>query len=228
MEQDPGLEEPADAAAAFEALRREVALLKVAVSGLAAERSPAPDYSETLSEIAKGVSVAVGRLGRLLASPAFGANPADMARQIAEAGEEARRQDRAGLQQAQDGFVRAASDLRSWVGVARLADLQNQRLIQAMVGGVLAGSLFGVSLPGVVARAAPDSWVWPEKMAARALGQDFWSAGERLLKAADAQRWQDSQDGAAIVALNRDALANCARASLPEERPQRCVIRLRT
>lgn len=59
MEQGGGPADPADAAAAFEALRREVALLNVAVAGLAAERRPAPDYSETLGEIAKGVSVAV-------------------------------------------------------------------------------------------------------------------------------------------------------------------------
>lgn len=41
MEQDVGPVEPADAAAAFEALRREVALLSVAVAGLAAERDRA-------------------------------------------------------------------------------------------------------------------------------------------------------------------------------------------
>lgn len=91
MEQGGGSAESADAAAAFEALRREVALLNVAVGGLAAERAPAPDYSETLGEIAKGVSVAVGRLGKVMTSPAFALSPADLARQVAAAGEEARR-----------------------------------------------------------------------------------------------------------------------------------------
>ncbi|WP_168073338.1 hypothetical protein [Caulobacter sp. SSI4214] len=91
MEQDIGADEPVDAAAAFEALRREVALLNVAVAGLAAERTPTPDYSETLGEIAKGVSVAVGRLGKIMASPAFAQSPADLAGQIAAGGEEIRR-----------------------------------------------------------------------------------------------------------------------------------------
>lgn len=75
MDQDTGREEPVDpAAVAFEALRREVALLNVALAGLAAERASAPDYSETLGEIAQGVRVAVGRIGKLAASPARAAN----------------------------------------------------------------------------------------------------------------------------------------------------------
>lgn len=226
MEQDVGAGEPADAAVAFEALRREVALLNVAVAGLAAERAPAPDYSETLGEIAKGVSVAVGRLGKVMTSPAFALSPAELARQIAAAGDEARRQDRLALHQAREGLQQAVGDLRGWVNTARLARQQNRRLIQMALIGMLAGGLLGGWLPGAVARAAPDQWAWPEKMAAHTLRRDLWPAGERLLETADARRWQDSRDGAAIVAQNRDVLAKCARNSSPVRHPKRCLIQL--
>lgn len=190
MEQDVAPAGPVDATAAFEALRREVALLNVAVAGLAAERAPAPDYSETLGEIAKGVSVAVGRLGKVMTSPAFALSPADLARQIAAAAEETRCQDRAALQQAQDMLQQATRDLRGWIESARLASAQNRRVLQLGTAGLLVGALLGIWLPNTIARAAPDRWAWPEKLAARILGREPWAAGERLLAVADPQRWQ--------------------------------------
>lgn len=229
MDQEIGSEAPVDpAAAAFEALRREVALLNVAVAGLAAERAAAPDYSETLGELSKGVSVVSARLGRVMTSPALALSPAEVARQIAAAGDEARRQDRVALSQAQDGLRRATGDLDRWIDRARLASAQNWRLLQAALAGLMVGAVLGVLLPGVVARAAPQSWVWPEKMAAHVLRRDLWSAGERLLQAADARRWRDGRDGAAIVAQNRLALAKCAREVRPAQRPRTCLLRVGT
>lgn len=228
MEQDVAPAEPVDAAAAFEALRREVALLNVAVAGLAAERMPAPDYSETLGEIAKGVSVAVGRLGKVMTSPALALSPADLARQIAAAGDEARRQDRAAVHQAHEALQRSARDLDGWVDRARLASLQNWRLVQLGIAGLLAGAVLGVLLPGVVARAAPQRWAWPEKMAAHMLRQDLWSAGERMLQASDPSKWLDGREGAAILAQNRETIVRCSREPRPAKRPRRCLIELGT
>lgn len=229
MDQEIGSEAPVDPAAmAFEALRREVALLNVAVAGLAAARAAAPDYSETLGEISKGVSVVGVRLGKVMASPALALSSAEVARQIAAAGDEARRQDRAAFSQAQDGLRRATGDLDGWIDRARLASAQNWRLLQVTVAGLLAGAVLGVLLPGVVARAVPQSWAWPEKMAAHVLRRDLWSAGERLLQTADAERWTDGRDGAAIVAQNRDKLARCSRETRPAKRPRSCLIELGT
>jgi len=193
MEQGGGPAESADAAAAFEALRREVALLNVAVGGLAAERALAPDYSETLGEIAKGVSVTVGRLRKVMTSPAFAQSPADLARQIASAGDEARQQDRAAVQQAQAALQRSARDLDGWIDRARLASVQNWRLVQAAAVGVVAGAILYASVPTMIVNAAPADWAWPEKRAAHVLRRDMWSAGERLLNVADPQRWQEMQ-----------------------------------
>ena len=194
MDQDIGSEAPADpAAVAFDALRREVALLNVALGGLAADRAPAPDYSETLGEIAQGVRVAVGRIGKLATSPALAVTPAEIAQQITAAGDEARRQDRATLHQAQEMLQRAAGDLRGWVDTARLASVQNWRLLQVALAGVVGGAVLGASAPAIITQAAPEAWAWPEKRAARMLHRDMWPAGERLLAVADPQRWQQMQ-----------------------------------
>lgn len=217
MDQDIGSEAPVDpAAVAFEALRREVALLNVALAGLAAERASASDYSETLGEIAQGVRVAIGRIEKLATSPALAATPAEIARQITAAGDEARRQDRATLHQAQEILQRAASDLRGWVDTARLASAQNWRLLQAALAGVIAGVVLGASVPVIVAQAAPEQWALPEKRAARVLHRDMWPAGERLLAVADPQRWKEMQTARRLVEQNRDVLARCM-TPLPRE-----------
>lgn len=226
MKQDVAPAEPVDAAAAFEALRREVALLNVAMAGLAAERAAVPDYSETLGEIAKGVSIAVGRLGKMMTSPSFTLSPADLARQIAVAGDEARRQDRAAVHQAQEALQRSARDLKGWIDCARLASLQNWRLVQAAALGVVAGAILYASVPTIIINAAPAAWAWPEKRAAQVLRRDMWSAGERLLQTANSRQWQDTVSGAAIVAQNREALAGCRRASTSARHPRQCSIQL--
>lgn len=225
MDQDIGSEPPVDpAAVAFEALRREVALLNVALAGLAAERASAPDYSETLGEIAQGVRVAIGRIEKLATSPALAATPAEIARQITAAGDEARRQDRATLHQAQEMLQRAAGDLSGWVDTARLANAQNWRLFQAAIAGVVGGAVLGTSLPVVVAQAAPEHWAWPERRAARMLHRDMWPAGERLLAVADPQRWREMQTAQRIVEQNRDVLGRCVAAAQKAKGGKHCLI----
>lgn len=227
MDQDIGSEPPVDpAAVAFEALRREVALLNVALAGLAAERASAPDYSETLGEIAQGVRVAVGRIGKLATSPALAATAAEIAQQIAAAGEDARRQDRATLHQAQEMLQRAASDLRGWVDTARLSSVQNWRLLQAALAGVIGGAVLGASFPVIVAEAAPEQWAWPERRAARVLHRDMWPAGERMLSVADPLRWREIEIAQRIVGQNRRVLARCAEAAHKAKVEKRCIITL--
>lgn len=147
MDQDIGSETPADpAAAAFDALRREVALLNVALAGLAAERARGPDYSETLAEISQGLSIVITRTGKMAASPALALGPGDIARQITTAGDEARRQDHAAWRQAQEALQRATADLSGWVETARLASVQNWRLLQAALLGLVGGAILAASL----------------------------------------------------------------------------------
>jgi len=227
MDHDIGSEAPVDPAAmAFDALRREVALLNVALSGFAAERASAPDYNEALGDIAEGVRVALGRIGQLATSPVLALTPAEMARQITAAGEAARREDHAALQQAQERFQRAAGDLRGWVETARLASVQNWRLLQAALAGVVGGAVLAVSLPAIVVQAAPEPWAWPERRAARVLDRDLWSAGERMMAVADPPRWREIEAAWRIFDQNRQVLAKCAGSTQPAKGGKRCTINL--
>jgi hypothetical protein len=74
-----------------------------------------------------------------------------MAQQIAAASEDARRQDRTALHQAQEILQRAAGDLRGWVDTARLASVQNWRLLQVGLAALMAGAIAGISLASIVA-----------------------------------------------------------------------------
>lgn len=94
------------------------------------------------------------------------------------------------MHQAQEMLQRAAGDLRGWVDTARLASVQNWRLLQAALAGVVGGAVLGASFPVIVAQAAPEPWAWPEKRAARVLHRGMWSAGERMLATADVERWR--------------------------------------
>lgn len=228
MDQEIGSEAPADpAAAAFDALRREVALLNAGLGGLAAERVATPDYSETLGEIAQGVSLAVAKIAKLASSPALSLGPAQMAREITQAGEAARLQDRAALNQARDTLAAVARDLRGWIETARLADRQNLRLAQAAAAGLAVGVVLCATLPALVAQAAPEGWAWPEKRAAGALKRDMASAGERLLTVADPQGWRAMQTARSVFDDNRAVIARCARTADRAQKPSRCVILLK-
>lgn len=63
------------------------------------------------------------------------------------------------------------------VASARRGDEQNRWLAGAGVGGVIVGMALWAALAGPIARAMPDGWQWPERMAARTLDLPMWQAG---------------------------------------------------
>ncbi len=182
---------PSDRAAeAFEALTREVALLRSAIGGLAGERAAIPDYTQTLGEIAGGVGETYQAVRKLYTAPALKLTPEDVARQITAAGQTACEQDQLLLRGAMSALKGVAGDIKSWMETVRTRRQQNVRLVQAGTAGVLLGALLWAIMPGVVIRQAPVSWAWPEKMAARSLGLSMWDAGERMMRLADPAQWR--------------------------------------
>ncbi|MGI8367436.1 DUF6118 family protein, partial [Sphingomonas paucimobilis] len=166
----------ADAAEAFEAMRGELALLRRAVEGLAAERGGVdiPDYSETLGRMQQGVDATADRIALindvLARSPALAMTPEQMAQRIAAAGNAARREDQAALAKAGEDKARVMAELRAVTGSAWTRAEQKNRQLWFGLGGVAAGILAWAILPGLIAREiAPASWQWPERMAARTL-----------------------------------------------------------
>ena len=178
------------AATAFDRLRREVTTLRLAVEQLAdaPTKLEMPDYTETLGQMASGIAEAANGLKALRSSPALALTPDELARQIAHAGAEARKAEQATLHQASAALGGAAGDLRGWVDTARLASVQNLRLLQAGGAAFVGGILLWSMLPGIVARAVPESWHWPERMATRTMRMDLSHAGARLLHIGAPQR----------------------------------------
>ncbi|GAA3277338.1 hypothetical protein [Sphingomonas yabuuchiae] len=130
-----------DAAEAFEAMCVELALLRRAVEGLAAERGAIdfPDYTETLGRMQKGVDATADRIAAIndviARSPALAMTPEQMAQRIAAAGSAARREDQAALAKAGEDKARVMAELRAIAGSAwTRADQRNRQLWFALGG----------------------------------------------------------------------------------------------
>lgn len=211
---------------AFEQMRGEMALVRRAVEKLAAERADIviPDHSVTLGEIAQRLAATAQGMKTLAAQPAMQIAPDDMAGRIDAAAVKVRRSDHAAIAEAQGRFDQASHDLRAVVRSARTAEQQRQHLYWTAAGGVLAGMLLWAIIPGTLARSAPQSWLWPERMAAHVLRLDLRGAAERLMANADSERWETVPVANSIVQENRDAIANCRRMALESAAPKRCTI----
>jgi hypothetical protein len=214
---------------AFEALREEVALVRRAVAGLAGERASIeiPDYSETLGQIMRASAATAQTLKSLAEMPALRLSAKDWSQEITAAAQDARRSDKQAIAQAQHEFERMAAEMAAYLRSARSAERQRQWLIWTAAGGVFAGMLLLAIITGPVVRAMPETWHWPERIAASVLGTDEETAGVRLIKSAAPERWRDIVAGYQILSDNRAAITQCARNEAKTAGMMRCVIEIR-
>ena len=215
---------------AFEALREEVALVRRAVAGLSAERASIeiPDYSETLGQIMRACSATRQSMKVLAETPALRLSAQDWSREIATAAQEARRSDQQAFAEARYGFERMAAEMAAHLRSARSAERQREWLISTTAGGIVAGMLLLAIIVGPVVRAMPESWHWPERMAASILGTDEEAAGARLIKTTAPDRWRDIVAGYQIISDNRAAIAQCERSEAKTTSRIRCAIEVRS
>ena len=222
---DDDIEEGDDPAEAFDRLRavvegqdRELALLRRAVEGLAAERAniDVPDYSETLGMLQQGVDTATGRIDHVVhilsKAPVMAMTPEQMAQRIAAAGSIARREDQAALAKAGEDKASVMTELRSIAGSAWTRHDQKNRQLWFGLSGVAIGIIAWAIVPGLVAREiAPTSWQWPERMAARTLDMPRWEAGQRMMQSADPAQFRAIVTSDRIVTANREAIEGCSK-----------------
>ena len=230
MEEETSQSQPPGdpAALAFEALREELALVRRAVAGLAAERAAIEiqDYSETLGQIVHASAATAASLKTLTAMPALRLTAHDWAHEIAAARDETRRIDQQALTQARDTLQQAARDMTAKLTSAKSADKQRQWLLWTWTGGYFAGMFLLAIGIGPVVRAMPESWHWPESMAADIVGMDQETAGARLIETAAPDRWRDLILGYRIVRDNRAGLVRCEKEAAKDARSMRCVIEI--
>jgi hypothetical protein len=159
MAELPNLTEPepnADPAVlAFETLREEVALMRRAVVGLAAERASneLPDYSETLAQIQQASVFYAKRLKALAELPILNASVWEWAHAIEKEGEPTRRADRDALAKIHAQLQDVARDMTAALRSARAAEVQRRWLLSTFAGGVLTGMLLWAIAVGPIGRA---------------------------------------------------------------------------
>lgn len=231
-ESDPASPETAGdpAAEAFARLEGELALMRRAVQHLAAERADIviPDYGATLTDMAKRLTAMSRGISIIADHPAMQLTPDSLGARIEAVAESARRSDHDRIRQAGTELDRATQDLRAITAQARTAGEQRQQLFQVAGGTLLAGILLWSFLPGTVARAMPETWHWPERIAARMVGaSSLWEAGARQMQAGDPQAWNALLYAADIQRDNREAIEACRKTAATSRQPVRCTVRIR-
>lgn len=231
-EPDPPAPEAASdpAAEAFALLEGELALMRRAVQHLAAERADIviPDYEATLAEMAKRLAAISRGITTIADHPAMQLTPDSLGARIEVVAESARRSDHDRIKQARTDLNQAAQDMRAVTAQARTAGEQRQQLFQVAAGSVLAGIFLWSILPGTIARAMPDNWNWPERIATRMVGASSISdAGAQMMQAGDPQAWNALLHAADVQRDNREAIEACRKSASASRQPVRCTVRIR-
>jgi hypothetical protein len=146
-----------DAAAAFDGLRQEVKLLRMAVSAWVDQQPAPPDYTETLGKIAEDLSRTGRKVAWVAQRPALAMTPEEMAQAIKTAGDGARTLDRKLITEGVNGLQRATNELSGWTLQARTAELQEQRLLQVAAIAGASGLALGLLLPLAISGNRPPS-----------------------------------------------------------------------
>lgn len=215
------------AAQAFAELGEKVGLLEAAVTGLVAKRDAAPDYSETLGEIAVLLEKMRAAINGFARTPAMKLTPDTMAAEIAAAGTKARAADSAALEKARVRFDNAAYRIEQLAGTVATVREQRRRLLWAAAGSLLIGMLLWSFLPGVVLRAMPQSWHMPENMARHIIGEPtLWDAGGRLMQAGNPKAWNAVVAADEMRRDNLEILARCERAAAKKMGTVPCSIKV--
>ncbi|MFL0588380.1 DUF6118 family protein [Sphingomonas olei] len=221
--------EPETAQEAFARVEGELALLRRAVERMAVERAELPeqpDYSETLAGMVQKIDVTLQRADALVAAARDGASPRHVVDRIVAAGGDARAEDRRTIATAAAELKDATRVLQGVVASARRGDEQNRWLMWTAIGGAVLGMVLWAVFAGIVARAVPASWQWPEKMAARTLAMPMWEGGQRMMRTAGPDAFANIAAGDRIVAANRETLEACRKRADRERETVRCTVKV--
>ena len=220
--------EPETAQEAFVRVEGELALLRRAVERMAVERAEVPeqpDYSETLAGMVQKIDATLQRADALVAAR-DGASPRHVVDRIVAAGADARAEDRRTIATAAAELKDATRMLQGVTASARRGDEQNRWLLWSAVCGVVLGMVLWAAFAGVVARAVPASWQWPEKMAARALDLSMWEGGQRMMQAASPTAFRAIIAADRMVLANRETIEGCSKAAARTRETVRCTIKV--
>lgn len=221
------LAETDPAAEAFTRLEGEMAMVRHTVQNIARERADIviPDYTATLGQMADQLAQVSKTLGAIGGKPAIELTPEDIAVQIKRASHDMLRDSSDLFRQGRKEFDSATARLSAMVGRVRAEDEQKRQTWRFAGMGLAAGILLWSILPGTIARAMPESWHWPERLARKAVDEPtIVEAGIRLIRSQNPDAWEELAAAQAILSANRAALDQCIERAQKAESPVSCTI----
>lgn len=223
------LEESDPATEAFARLEGEMAMVRHTVQNMARERADIviPDYTATLCQMADQLVQVSKTLTAIGNKPAIELTPEDIAVQIKRASHDMQRDTSDLFRQGRKDLDNATGRLAAVVGRVRAEEEQKRQTWRFAGVGFLVGILLWSILPGTIARAMPESWQLPERMARKAVGAPtIVEAGIRLIRSQNPEAWDELAEAQNILSANRDALERCGEQALRAERPVSCSIEI--
>lgn len=212
---------------AFARLEGEMAMVRHTVQNMARERADIviPDYTATLGQMADQLTQVSKTLNTIGSKPAIELTPEDIAAQIKRASHDIQRDSSDLFRRGRKDFDSATGQLSVMVGRVRTAAEQKHQTWRFAGMGLVAGILLWSITPGTIARAMPESWHWPERMARKAVGEPtILEAGIRLIRSQNPDAWEQLAATQSILSANREALGRCKERARKEERPVSCTI----
>lgn len=207
------LTETDPATEAFVRLEGEMAMVRHTLQNMARERAEIviPDYTATLGQIANQLAQVSKTLTAIGNTPAIELTPGDIAAQIKRASLDMLRDSSDLFRQGRKDLDNATGRLAAIVGRVRAEDEQKRQTWRFAGMGALAGILLWSILPGTIARAMPESWHWPERMARKAVGEaTIVEAGMRLIRSQNPEGFEELMVTHRILDANREALEHCS------------------
>lgn len=227
---EPEAETEADPATeAFARLEGEMAMVRHTVQNMARERADIviPDYTATLGQMADQLAQVSKTLTAIGNKPAIGLTPEDIAVQIKRASLDMLCDSSDLFRQGRKDLDNATGRLAAVVGRVRAEEEQKRQTWRFAGVGFLVGILLWSILPGTIARAMPESWQLPERMARKTVGAPtIVEAGIRLIRSQNPEAWNELAEAQNILSANRDALERCGEQALRAERSVSCSIEI--
>ena len=222
-------EESDPATEAFARLEGEMAMVRHTVQNMARERADIviPDYNSTLAQMADQLAQVSKTLSTIGNKPAIELTPEDIAVQIKRASLDMLRDSSDLFRQGRKDLDNATGRLTAIVGHIRTEDEQKRQTWRFASMGLAAGILFWSILPGTIARAMPESWHWPERMARKAVGEPtIVEAGIRLIRTQNPEAWEDLAAAQRLLSENREALERCNERAKKRESQVSCPVKV--
>ena len=217
-------------AAMEERLDGRMAVMARALEHIAIEKQSLefPDYGPTLAKMNGYLATLAGQTKKIMDAPAMQLTPESMAERIDVAAGAARATDKATIKKSLELHHQAHADQMRAVGAIRTKQEQRRHMFYCGGGAALAVSLLWLIYPGWAASIGQESWLWPEQVARRTLGEpSLWDAGIRLMRAGNPEGWRVIVDAADLARENRDSLAVCHEAAVKAKEPVSCKVRVR-